>query len=479
MANERSVVPSVESSSSLSYRLWIASKLFCISLTFILSLPEPLMACNCTPAPVCEKVARASVVFAGRVLDVVEGVEKDSDKRMKARFTVQEAFKGLTRNEKEVEVGYLPEGDCAVTWSRGQRYLLYARLSANQLMIKGDCNGTVFGRDIVTDLQYLRAWVKGETPTLLRGVARVEMASSLPTDTGDSGLSGVEVLVSGQGRKYRATTDGTGDFKMEGLVPGSYEVSAQLPGYESTLPNYRVTVKKGNCAKVTIGMESASTVSGILYDETGQPASGMRLELAPWAVGDLLPLREVLTDGEGHYEFRKVPSGNYFLGVNLGRGLNSRTPYATRFYPGVNSRDQAVVLGIEGGQELPQYDFQLQDRRSTRTILAQVVWWDGRPVSNASVECRSDPVEDRALKMDWQSRYADGQGKVQFNVLTERDYAVSVDQLIWIRSSLSVQERQAVHIPAGKDPVRVQLSVPRSNDRRREEAPVNMSRFNE
>src|SRR3974377_1963593 len=102
-------------------------------------------------------------------------------------------------------------------------------------------------------------------------------------------------------------------------------------------------------------MCASNSVSGALYDEKGQPAKSISVELVPATEGDPHSSKEVKTDDEGLYEFSRVPSGNYYLGVNLDRGLNSRSPFATCYYPGVPTPDQALVVAVEGGQQLTRF----------------------------------------------------------------------------------------------------------------------------
>ncbi len=455
------------------------SPIYCaLILLFVFTGVDSCTACECTPNPICEKISKASAVFLGGVLDAGSGTEPDSQGRIKVQFAVVEVFKGLGPGTRKVEVLAMAEDSCATALIKERRYLIFARRQGSQLLLHSDCNGAIIYREATEDLQYLRAWTRDETSTVLHGVVRADLRDTPQNDAENLGLAEVEIVARGPEKIYRARSDAVGKFEIGDLRSGNYEINARLPGYESTLPNYKVLLKKGLCTKLDIAMWASNSVSGTLFDEKGQPAKGVRLELASLTEGDLRSSKEVQTDGEGYYEFARVPSGNYYLGVNLERGLNSRSPFVTCFYPGVSSRDQALVVAIEGGQKLTSYDFELRDRHSTRPIRVAVQWWDGRPVNNASVECRSDPGPNSTPKMDWMSRYTDERGEVLFNALEEREYTVGVEQLCWIRSSRPVQGRQEIRVLAGKSPSSIRLVISQNNDIRLQEAPVNMSRFN-
>ena len=448
----------------------------------ILLLPsagiDSCMACECAPTPICERISKASVVFLGEVLDDGSGREPDPQGRIKVLFAVVEAFKGLRRSNKKMEALATPEDSCSTALVKDRRYLILARRQGEQLLLHNDCSSVINSREATEDLQYLRAWARNETPTVLRGGVRANLGDTPQSKEEIPWLAEVEIFARGSERTYLARTNATGKFELGDLQPGNYEINVRLPGYESTLPNYRVLLKKGLCTRLDIAMWPTNSLSGTVFDEKGQPAKNVRLELAPLTEGDLRSSKEVQTDSDGFYEFTRVPSGNYYLGVNLERGVNSRSPFATCFYPGVSLRDQALVVAIEGGQKLTPYDFKLGNPHSTRPIRVSVQWWDGRPVNNASVECRSDPGPNLTPKMDWMSRYTDDHGEVLFHALQEREYIVAVEQLCWLRSSRSVQERQEIHVLAGKNPANVKLIVSQSDDIHLQEAPINMSQFN-
>ena len=435
-------------------------------------------ACECNPNPVCERISKASVVFLGDILDDGSSTELDPSGSVKVQFTVVEGFKGLSQGTRKAEVSAKAEDSCNAVLVKGRRYLIFARQQGNQLFLYNDCNAVINFREATEDLQYLRAWSKGLTSTVLHGTVRADLGNIPQNVTEALGLAEVEIVARGPEKTYRIKTDATGKYEFGDVPPGNYEISTRLPGYESTLPDHKVLLKKGICTRLDIAMCASNSVSGALYDEKGQPAKSISVELVPATEGDPHSSKEVKTDDEGLYEFSRVPSGNYYLGVNLDRGLNSRSPFATCYYPGVPTPDQALVVAVEGGQQLTRFDFQLGTRHSTRPIRVTVQWWDGRPVNNASVECRSDPGPNFTPKMDWMSRYTDERGEVLFNALDEREYIVAIEQLCWLRSSRPVQGRQEIHVLAGKGSQSVRLVIPEENDIRQQEAPINMSKFN-
>lgn len=191
--------------------------------------------------------------------------------------------------------------------------------------------------------------------------------------------------------------------------------------------------------------------------------------------GESANVRTALTDQQGSYRFAKLPPGQYLLGVSL-TGLNSKSPFAPHYYPGVSNKNEAIPIHITGPQQITDRDFTVEDARKTREILVAVKWADGRPVTNASLRCRSNQSADSI------SRYTNAQGEAIFKVLADRDYEVQADRLNWSACSRPVRplaERPKVRVTAAEWPIQVDLVIDPSNDISAREQPSDMSRFND
>src|SRR5262245_16323144 len=141
------------------------------------------------------------------------------------------------------------------------------------------------------------------------------------------------------GRQY-STTDDEGNFNATGLGPGSYMISANVPGYVvARIESERDHHRPGE--NVTIILIRGGVITGRVTDPYGEPMAGVRVEA--------LKVRE-LEDGQKY-------SGSFWGTQNNGRLTDDRGVY--RLYglePGVyvvgaSSDRVGLYRGLYAGRE--------------------------------------------------------------------------------------------------------------------------------
>jgi len=134
-------------------------------------------------------------------------------------------------------------------------------------------------------------------------------------------------------------TDDRGEFRLFGLAPGTYYVSAlygaNAPGESDDRFGYPETFYPGTpsiaqahplvvaadvpvTATFTIAPTALSLVSGRVVSATGQPVAAARVTLRAVAPGRSLQVGSLLSrvaDAAGQFEIRGVPAGDYVLQV--------------------------------------------------------------------------------------------------------------------------------------------------------------------
>ena len=213
-----------------------------------------------------------------------------------------------------------------------------------------------------------------------------------------------------------AVTDDRGEFRVGGLAPGRYEVSASFvynpkEQFESDitpsallvmgLPRptpepVAVTLDAGQEVFVALNhKEPASieymgvgTVTGAVIDDFGEPVQGLRVRL--WEVS-IAGGRRVLkptdsshvTDDRGHYRSYNVMSGRYLVAVDDPDGVVSEpslTADTPVFYPRTVRPSEAFEIDMGPQQETTSINVLFTARRQARVrgFVTNAAGWPSR-----------------------------------------------------------------------------------------------------
>ncbi len=130
--------------------------------------------------------------------------------------------------------------------------------------------------------------------TLRRGVG----ADGLVTDRNGAPLAGVTV---GSPGVASSTSDSRGEFRLEGLRPGTVELTANHPDFAATGQSFSVPLPEGERAVIQLG--PGGTISGAVTDQDGAAVEGVVITL-----GDDPGF--ALTDIGGRYRIERAPAGS-------------------------------------------------------------------------------------------------------------------------------------------------------------------------
>ena len=161
-----------------------------------------------------------------------------------------------------------------------------------------------------------------------------------------------------------ATTDAEGNFRVNGLSPANYYVTAMLAAYVtppfdlSTLANYH---RIGDT--VRLELVRGGVITGMVTNSAGEPVIGVRVRVAmvrdakgqePKQPGLGPGFSERTTDDRGIYRIFGLPPGTYF--VSAGGGTPQQyllNPYDidTPTYAPSSTRDTAAEVSVRSGEE--------------------------------------------------------------------------------------------------------------------------------
>ena len=217
-----------------------------------------------------------------------------------------------------------------------------------------------------------------------------------------------------------AITDESGAFAFDSLPAGRYSLSAGKDGFVTmnygakrpARPGAEIVVREGDVEEITVRMPRGAVIAGAITDIDGQPAPGVTVQALHYVVEPGGERQLVAagaqsgpTDDRGEYRIFNLPPGDYIVAAMVRQGPTSgaaqvlsqaevrralaevRDPrprnqpgpprpssapapispesrrtvsYATVFYPGTTSAQQARAITLALGEERLGIDFQLE-----------------------------------------------------------------------------------------------------------------------
>ena len=132
------------------------------------------------------------------------------------------------------------------------------------------------------------------------------------------GVTDVQVLVRGSAGVFSATTDAEGRYAINGVPPGAYGINVLPPaGFSKLGVSGGFDIKDPRACQVQdFWLHYAGRIVGTVLEASGQPAAGVRVEIAPSAApGEPLGILLLPTDANGRFELQDIQPGSYVVGL--------------------------------------------------------------------------------------------------------------------------------------------------------------------
>jgi hypothetical protein len=197
-------------------------------------------------------------------------------------------------------------------------------------------------------------WAQTAATTSLRGVVvdaqtHRPIARVLVEETNGSGV----------------LTDNSGQFRLDGLALGLMTVRYRRPGYFDPYSQQEsasaTVVLSDETAPVTVALEKAAAIHGLVQAPDGDSADGMRVDLYSAMVTEghrhWQLLRTARVEGDGSFAFDGLEPGSYLVHseasmdlVPQGAPTAARSGYAPLFAPGSGELSGATVYAVGPGE---------------------------------------------------------------------------------------------------------------------------------
>jgi hypothetical protein len=229
-----------------------------------------------------------------------------------------------------------------------------------------------------------------------------------PIINGNVRISRESTAHEGRNHGVVTQTDDRGAFRIWGMPPGTFEVTASAASQANAKSEMRaILLKDGEDFEnisISLPLSAAAdratkggTISGTIYDDAGNPAAGARVEaLGPNGVTSLAEGATVRATDRGEYRLWGLPPGQYYLratpmistsvnGVGAAdQSVIGRVAYIQTFYPGTESLNRAEPIALREEEEMTGIGFALR-LTSIATIKGVVHDRNGTSVQNAMV----------------------------------------------------------------------------------------------
>ena len=373
-------------------------------------------ACSCGGYPaVCDSFRAADAVFVGSVQRIELPKPKKDDEGKEyvagqiAYVQVEKVFKGT----KQTQVIFRTDGSsCDAVYEEGERWLFYAyqdKKSGRWDTHACDRNSRV--ESAADDLLYLQGLPASAQKTRISGELKHYEDDPAEGFNLVKTIIGAKVTIKGEQRTYEVYTDKNGVYEVYGLPPGKYIVEPEIPpGLRLQFPMHfgaravdrddrnsplKLVLREKSCASVYFIYSADTSVSGTLFGADGRALPNVSLKLTPKDKPNTKDTWKYdYTDAQGRYKLDEIPPGEYLIVVNYHGKISSAEPFPAAYYPGVFEREKATVITLAAGDRLEGYDIHIPAQEATRVIRGVLLYSDGHPVVDESVNFIADGVKE-------------------------------------------------------------------------------------
>lgn len=216
-----------------------------------------------------------------------------------------------------------------------------------------------------------------EVQVRLQRAMQPNRGTGLPTEA--------QQVLEAQQEPYEALTDVSGNFRIEGVKDGTYNVTWFREGFSNG--GTSVEVRAGDPLELQLRIAPLGRVTGRILDGKGRPVADAKLELS----GSSAFAAQQVADENGEFAIENLGSGTYTLMAYAPDEWDPPEPvdgkkqaWAATYYPGIVHADSAGRILVPPGSEVTGLEIKLLAVPVWR-VSGVVLGADGKPVQAAGV----------------------------------------------------------------------------------------------
>lgn len=205
-------------------------------------------------------------------------------------------------------------------------------------------------------------------------------------------------------RILSAYTDSEGQFRLENLEAGQYQILARKGGYVDSVsqgpPRVAVQLAAGERKSgVSLKLTPQAIISGRVLDEFGEPVQGALVQAYSVRLVNGKPamsgtMSGVTTDDRGMFRLLNLGPGRYVVGVQfqdrpqlMAAGQGQADTYAPTYFPKALDASDAQPLEVAAGAEKAGVEIRLQ-KVAAYLVRGRVIGRNGEASTGISVMMR-------------------------------------------------------------------------------------------
>ena len=361
------------------------------ALTFLLAAGVgDASACTSQPSgPPCQNYFQSDAVVIGTVRSITPVAGAGVLERLRVEFEDAASSRGVTGTSVTV---YTSDGggSCGYPFRRGERYVVYADRSANQI-VATICSRTRHISDGREDLRFFETLDAPSAGARVSGA--IDHWDRDPATGGTRRIAPVpNVLVTLRraDRSFEARTGEAGRYRFDAIPPGRYELTATPPPLFSPAHLTR-TLELADpraCFSADFTLQYDSGIVSSIADADGRPVEGAIVEATPAGdVGQRVSFEPymAMTDAAGRFKFTELSPHRYRLSVNVPRAVESEIVSPTMYHPGTFDAASATVFEVPAGEHVRLDAMTLPRMPPSYRIRGTASFADGKPAAGAFV----------------------------------------------------------------------------------------------